>query len=285
MGLKDFNYLIAGGDDRQLELYKFMLDMGYRVNIVGFDDFKQNNIFEYLKESEIIIFPVPSITNKVFLNSRYSNKTYIFNELLEYINKDSKVFGSKFNETARLFFLTNNIEFYDLTENQEFSILNSIPTAEGVIQIAMEKSNITIHNSRVLILGFGKSGKCITHLFKSMGADVTVEARKSSDLAWIEQYACKGIHLNQLKYALKDKDFIINTIPTMILDEEMLNLVNKETIIIDIASKPGGVDFMAAKRLGITADIYPGLPGKIAPKSSAKIIYKIFSRILSAKIK
>ena len=39
----------------------------------------------------------------------------------------------------------------------------------------------------------------------------------------------------------------------MILDKKRLERVRKDCIIIDLASKPGGVDFDAAKERGIKA--------------------------------
>ncbi len=67
-------------------------------------------------------------------------------------------------------------------------------------------------------------------------------------------------------------DIIYNTVPSMILHEERLKLLNKETIIIDLASKPGGVDFKKAEELGLNARLELSLPGKIAPITSAEYI-------------
>ena len=43
-------------------------------------------------------------------------------------------------------------------------------------------------------------------------------------------------------------------------------------MLIDLASKPGGVDFSAAKELGIHAVQALSLPGKTAPRAAAEII-------------
>jgi dipicolinate synthase subunit A len=48
--------------------------------------------------------------------------------------------------------------------------------------------------------------------------------------------------------------------------------------IIDIASAPGGVDFSAAQKMGISAFLCSGLPGKYAPASSASAIQKIIEK-------
>ena len=55
--------------------------------------------------------------------------------------------------------------------------------------------------------------------------------------------------------------------------------VSPDTVILDIASSPGGVDFAAAKELSVTAAACPGLPGKYAPLSSAQAILACIKRI------
>ena len=67
-------------------------------------------------------------------------------------------------------------------------------------------------------------------------------------------------------------DIIINTIPFQILDEERLNLVNKDVVLIDLASNPGGVDRKVAKEKGIKVIWALSLPGKVAPTTSAEFI-------------
>ncbi len=81
------------------------------------------------------------------------------------------------------------------------------------------------------------------------------------------------MNFHQLSKNVSDYDFIFNTIPSLVLTENILNNVHKDTTIIDIASKPGGTDFDACKSLGINARLCLGLPGKYSPKTSAKIIY------------
>ncbi len=39
------------------------------------------------------------------------------------------------------------------------------------------------------------------------------------------------------------------------------------TLVIDLASKPGGTDFRYAEKRGVKALLAPGLPGIVAPKN------------------
>lgn len=143
----------------------------------------------------------------------------------------------------------------------------------------MENSQITLHGSKCLVLGFGRCGKVLAHMLKGIGANLSVEARSLSDLAYIESYGYVPVALGDLHLYLDQYNFIFNTIPTMILDEKKLKKVKEGCVIVELASKPGGVDFNAAKRLGIKAIDAQSLPGKVAPETAAKII---FDTILNA---
>lgn len=170
-------------------------------------------------------------------------------------------------------------------QNEPLTIANAISTAEGALQIAMEETDITIHNSKILILGFGRIGKILSKDLQLLGAKVTCEARKEEDIAWIKAYGYEALNLNELNKncdVLNKFDIIFNTIPHLILDEEKLKKVNKNVTIIDLASKPGGVDFEMCGKLGIKNKWALALPGKVAPVTSAKYIkeeiYKIIER-------
>ena len=63
-------------------------------------------------------------------------------------------------------------------------------------------------------------------------------------------------------------------------DEKVLSTLGKNTVIIDLASAPGGVDVSAAKRLGVKVITAPGLPGKYAPVSAGTIITDVIVSIL-----
>ena len=164
-------------------------------------------------------------------------------------------------------------------------VLNSISTAEGAIQIAMEETNHTLHDSNILILGFGRIGKVLAKMLNAIGANVYCEARKNEDLAWIKTYGYNVVKLSNLNENLKNKDIIINTIPSIILNEEKLKLLDKNSLVIDLASKPGGVDYEKVSNIGVKVIWALALPGKVAPYSAAKAIKQtIYNEITERNI-
>ena len=114
---------------------------------------------------------------------------------------------------------------------------------------------------------------------KSSKAPVTVSARNEVDFAYIEALGCKHINTNALK-SVKGYDLVFNTIPVMIFDSDLLMNTDRNTIIIDLASLPGGVDFEAARRYKTDAVRALSLPGRTAPKAAGEIIRKTIFNII-----
>ncbi|MBJ8192724.1 dipicolinate synthase subunit A, partial [Bacillus cereus] len=78
----------------------------------------------------------------------------------------------------------------------------------------------------------------------------------------------------------KGVDLIFNTIPSMIITAQILSKLPLSTVIIDLASAPGGCDFRYAEKRGIKAVLAPGLPGIVAPKTAGAIIANTLVQLL-----
>ena len=147
-----------------------------------------------------------------------------------------------------------------------------MPTAEGAIQLAMEELPITLHGARVLVIGYGRLGRVLADRLAGLKARVSVAARGYADLAWAENCGYGVEHPGQWEGWLCGYDLVVNTVPVRVLDAERLADLRPGCLVIDLASKPGGVDFEAAVRQGVRAIWALSLPGKVAPVTSGKII-------------
>ncbi len=280
---------IIGGDLRivklvemlakdEFELYTYAIDKAESLkkikNIIQCD-----TIEETIKNGDIIVGSIPLSSNNLEVNTPFSDKTVSLQELAEKIKGKTFIAGNikkDFLDLAK----DSNTKIIDLLDREELVVLNTISTAEGAIQIAMEETTRTIHESNVLVLGFGRVGKILANMLKGIGANVFCEARKNVDLAWIKAYGYEPIRLNELENSLGKFNIIINTIPSIILEEKQLEKVNKDCLIIDLASNPGGIDRNSAKKLGIKTIWALSLPGKVAPLTSAEFIKDTIYNIL-----
>lgn len=275
------NISIIGGDLRQLTLARLLAEEGYTVKIAGFDKNPDNfsDTAADIWESEVIILPVPASSDGRTIYAPFSAEPIILEE--EKLSKAKLVLGGNINKTLACLLSSAGIKYIDYLKREELQIKNALPTAEGAVEIAFAELPITLASSKCLIVGYGRIGKILARLLQALGAEVTVSARKCSDLAWISVLGLKPAKTAELADIIKDYDVIFNTVPAMVLDETVLKETDPKTLIIDLASKPGGVDFSIAKDLGLKVIWSLGLPGKVAPITSGEIIAEAVINILT----
>ena len=166
-------------------------------------------------------------------------------------------------------------------DQDERNVLNGaalLRTAEGAIQLAIENTDFTLWKSRVLIVGYGRVGKVLACRLHALGCEVTVSARKESDLAFAQSLGYRVIKTKDLSEALPYCDIVFNTVDAPVIDDNMLE-ISAAKLMVDLSSK-GGFDLESATKKGIVAFKAPGLPGKIAPVTAGKILAKIVFDIL-----
>lgn len=278
--MQNKKFTVIGGDLRSLKLASQIVADGNEVNVYGFKNAgveleieESQDLTSAIDESDVVIGPVPCSTNdNEILNAPFfSGKIYI-NEIFKKMTKNQLFIAGRISEKIQNLAQIYNVYTVDLLEREEMAVLNAIPTAEGAVKIAIEEMPITLHNSNAMILGFGRIGKNLAKILHGMGANVFVGARKYADIAWIKCYRYIPFFLSEIKSYLGQMDVIFNTIPHVILDSELLKEINKDCPVIDLASKPGGVDFVKAKEIGTNVIWALSLPGKVAPVTAAQFI-------------
>lgn len=278
---------VVGGDLRIIKLIEMLVGDGYTVytyalenseDLLNLDNVEMcPTLQETLSYSKVVVGPIPLSSDRKKLSTPFGRNSVELEEFIKALSGKHLIAG---NISIKEDLEQAGVEYTDLLKREEFTVLNTIATAEGTIQIAMEETQRTIHGSNVLVMGFGRIGKVLARMLDGIGAKVYCEARKDEDIAWIKAYGYNPIHLNDLNGELGKFDIIINTIPFQILDEERLELLNEETVIIDLASNPGGVDRKAAKAKGLKLIWALSLPGKVAPLTSAEFVKETIYHVL-----
>ena len=274
-------FAIIGGDLRIIKLAKMLAREQNEIFVYGLEkaeELKNNpnikhceSIKKAIQEVEIVIGPIPFSSNGKTINMPFSDKEVTIREMMHVINAKVLIAGGIIPEVYEM---ANDeyIEIIDIMKREELAVLNTIATAEGTIQIAIENTNKIIHGSEVLILGFGRIGKVLARKLAGLSAKVTCAARKDEDLAWIQAYGHKATNINTIGENLKQYDIIIKTVPHIILNEERLKYVKNDCLLIDLASNPGGIDKKAVKDNQLKFVWALSLPGKVAPTTSAEFI-------------
>ncbi len=272
------NITVIGGDERSIKLAKLLQEDDQDIKVFGFNKLEDNSLDNVedinlaINESEIMIGPLPCSKDNILLNTPFNIEEVSLEDVFSLMKSNQIFIGGKITKEISHIAGTYNITTIDLLGREEMAVLNAIPTAEGAIQVAMENMDITLHGANIMILGFGRIGKILAKMLHGIGSIVFVEARNYADLAWINSYGYMPLHLDSLVDYIHHIDVVFNTIPSKILGEDILIKMKKDSLLIDLASIPGGVDFEKSKELGIRTIWALGLPGKVAPTTAAKVM-------------
>lgn len=259
-----------GGDKRSLFAANCFLRLGFEVYLAGFDRLESlggliiTDMRTALCAADIVVLPVTGIRGNIipcyFSDNELNIDKYTFKNKLVFMGR---------GDTLRS--LCPDARVYDLLGREDFAVANAQPTAEGAVQVAMENYEDTILGSRCLVVGYGRIGRILSQMLCALKADVDVATRSAEKAAYIRADGNSPVNLSEL-VTLGAYDIVFNTVPTMVIDRKLLRRSDSDTLIIDLASAPGGVDFDEAKSLGFTAIPALSLPGKCSPAAAGRII-------------
>lgn len=160
----------------------------------------------------------------------------------------------------------------DFLKDPYYLAENAGITASCAIEIVENKLETALAGCPVLIVGWGRIGKCLWHLLGKEGAEVTVAARKDADQAMIRALGSRSISIEDAALELTRYKVIINTVPVLVLPD--MKTV-PDAVILELASKPGmtGANIIDGRRL----------PGRMAPAASGRLIARTFMRLSLSK--
>ena len=204
---------------------------------------------------DAIVLPLPVMKEPSLLYTPLSDDKILISELLSLTESRSVIFAGNpsrhFSDIFENLSLKNEVINYALLDT--FSLLGSVPTAEGAACLAPALTGKTISGSTVLVAGCGKVGKQLSLLLKAMNAKVYVSARKPYDFAWIKANGMNMLKTNELCDCNVKFDIIFNTVPFMIFDKNVLLHLKGSPKILELASKPYGAGFNIRKAGQFTA--------------------------------
>lgn len=287
--MQQYDIALIGGDARIAYMAPCFLEKGYRIICYGIMDVERINLKDIQEESDHFENPAacaPSLKEaieqsacivggislfkdgKVFAQKEMPDLSEM--EFFKCLKPDQMVFGGvipiRFEELCR----EKNVLCYDFMKDEPLAVFNAVATAEGAVLEALKNKETNIHGSRTLVLGYGRCGKVLAEKLKGLGARVSVCSRCQVELASAQAMGFSVLPLGELEDEIHHFEYIYNTVPAVLLGKNLLTRMRRDVLIIDIASGEGGVDYSQAKRLGIQALHCLGLPGKYAPKISAK---------------
>ena len=271
--MKDNTFLILGGDNRSLYLGEYLENQGFKVCYYAFNHTEcYTSLEEAMNSSDVIVLPLPFTKDRLTLNTPLFDEVVLISDILALLSYKKIVFGGQLPKSFCEELDSRNCPYCDYFLLDELAIYNAVPTAEGVVQVLIEELPITIHGMKCAVLGYGRVGKILTDTLNSLGADVTVFARKQCAFAEIYASSMKYKSFDSLATENHDFDALINTVPVKVLGGAQLSKLNSDCLLVEVASAPFGIDFQAAKEKAFNVIKAGSLPGKVAPKTAGEII-------------
>ena len=284
----ELDFWVVGGDQRQACLAGLLAADGHTVHtyaLEGAEDLTGEALaaedLSGLDLADCIVLPLPLQGEGGTVNAPMAKRPVALEEVLAAARPGQILCAGRVEEAARAAIQRRELVLRDYFAREELAVANAVPTAEGAIQIAMEELPITLHGARALVIGYGRLGRALAPRLSALGAKVSVAARKYAALAWAESFNWGTERIGQLAGWLCGYDLVVNTVPAPVLGEAELEELKPDCLVIDLASKPGGVDFAAAARLGRKVVWALSLPGKTAPVTAGRAIQTAIYNILS----
>lgn len=281
--------VLVGGDARQLEVIRRLTELDATVTLVGFDKLetpfsgvvKAEWSPDTVKNADVLVLPAVGTDDEGMISTLFTDQELKLTEAhLAAMSKTCKLITGMAKPFLRKLCEQFHVELIELFERDDVAIYNSIPTAEGALMMAIQNTDITIHNSNCMVLGLGRTGLTMARTLQAIGAHVKVGVRKDEAFARAFEMGVEPFYMPELARHAGNIDLIFNTIPTMIVTAQVIAQLPLRACIIDLASKPGGTDFRFAEKRGIKALLAPGLPGIVAPKTAGRIIANSLTQII-----
>ena len=284
-----YRFALIGGDLRSSRLKEMLENSGNTVVSYALD---KGNTGEYnrcagLSEAaargDIIIASVPLTTDGVTLNAPFHTGEILLEDVIQAVSKGKVFIAGAIPGFVQQKLEAKGVLVEDLLARDDLAILNSVPTAEGAIQVAMEELPVTIQALPILVTGYGRVGKTLAGALKALGAQVFVAVRKNRDAALAFAAGLQPCNYDNLYDVLPKIQLVYNTVPAKVVTQEVMERLPGNCLIIDVASNPGGVDTDSAAELGLRVIKALSLPGKVAPFTAAENMLSVIYNIIHEK--
>jgi len=293
--MKKIKLALIGGDKRLVALAEYFLKKGTDVICFGIDkEFLPEGaetclcLKETIRDASAVILPLPMSGDGIHVSCplQKCGEAPEIRDVLR-LSKGLPIYGGRLSPQIKKSADEIGVGITDYFDLEELKIRNSVLASEGALSIAMNRLDVAIFGSKSAVIGYGRLGKTLAPMLKALGSRVTVAARKSTDLAWAAAYGFETLKIgynadkrSTLTSLCQCYDVIFNTAPHWLFDEAVLSEFSTKTIIVDLASAPGGVDPVAAKKYGIEVIPALSLPGKYAPVSAGELIGEYLFELL-----
>jgi dipicolinate synthase subunit A len=232
---------IVAGDRREQEIARCVAATGADVRAYGFPwpDEGINGVTHApsaaaaLAGAEIALFPIPGIAPDGALFAPLCNERIIPNRvMLSAMKPNPNIILGWPDAKLKALCEELSIKYHEYEAERGLMLLRGPAIVEGMLQVIIENTDITIHKANIVMVGYGTIGELSARTLVTLGANVTVELSGLDDI-------------------LPGTDILINSVPVQLVTRAMLEKMPKHALLVDLAAPPGGINRDAAEALGL----------------------------------
>ncbi len=265
-----YKFAIIGGDKRNIYLAEQLQSLGHFITLYGFDKHgiaNERTLTETIDFADYIICATPFTKDNVFLNTPLTEEVISIHYFLDKVDCKKTIFAGAIDDN-----LIKKKNFVDILKTEGLTKATTIATVEGAIKIAIENTDISLYDSNILVIGYGKIGSYLAKTLRNLGANVTVATRSTRTIeqAIKDDFLCYSQY--DIDRVLSNKNIIFNTAPFIQIDNNNLDLIHKDCIYIELASKPFGINYEHSLNTNTKVIFGLSLPGIVSPKTIGTVL-------------
>jgi dipicolinate synthase subunit A len=264
---------MLGGDKREQEIARLAAATGAQVRAHGFPWPERgipgvqhlNDPAAVLKGARFALFPIPGIASSGALFAPAAAAPIVPDRaMLTGMAPRAHIILGWADTNLKASTAELSIKVHEYEWDRSLMLQRTPAIIEGLLKIVIENTAITMHNANACVVGQGTIGAVLARYLVALGAHTHVAARNAEQRAAAFVAGATPHLLPDLPALAPSLDFVFSTVPSRVVGEDVLSRLPKTALIVDLAAPPGGVDFDAAKRLGLNAIWGRGL-GSRAP--------------------
>lgn len=250
---------IVAGDEREQEIARQAAMTGAQVHAYGFpwpEDgiegvHRASSEHEALDGARIALFPIPGIAHDGSLFAPACDDPIVPDEdLLRVMAPAAHIILGYPDDALERAAGKLGIGLHEYESDRELMLMRGPAICEGAVKLAVEHTDVTIHQSPVAVVGQGTIGGLMTRTLVALGARVHVFARNPVQRASAYTLGAEAHPLEELPAVAPHLRMIFSTVPAAIVDEAVLAALPRGSLVMDLAAPPGGVDLEASRRRG-----------------------------------
>ncbi len=279
---------IVGGDRREQEIARLAAATGAEVRAYGFpwpeggirDVVQVANPTVALSGANVALFPIPGMSAAGTLFAPSAPAPIIPDRaMLSGMRQPAHIILGWANDALKAYCQDLGITLHEYEWDVELMFLRTPAIVEGLLKVIIENTEITIHKSRVCVVGQGTIGFVVARTMIALGAHTYVAARNPVQRAAAYAAGAEVLALSDLGSLAAQLDTIISSVPNQIIGRAVLERLPKHALLVDLAAPPGGIDRDVAKELGLKFVWARGMGSRAPVTVGASQWYGIKKRI------